>query len=407
MDSIANIGQLKEFLSVYNTLTERCFQACVREFNQHSLNNDEQECTQQCIDKQMRVNRRFMVAFAELAPQMMNRQQEEQMKKQEALIASMAQQQEVQATQQSTPAESTAPTENMKSTKQVDRVPATNLRPDGREPSEFRSTSFKLNVMKHADGSCLYEQGSAKVLCSVFGPLQRFKMRKLDDAAVLRCHMYRSRFSGTDRQKRKARADRETHLLLEQVLSELIILDNYPRTRIDIVFRILQSDGNNVAVCLNAANFALIDASINMRGILTVANCTHINEEVVVDVCDQDEPDTNGTVTIGSVGGKAEASFIDLRGCFARETFKEIMREALKTCEQLHSKFTQMISEEIKQIHKDKQEKGDSLDELDLEKLKIYEPGAEQPVRNKGLEEYDLAFEQLISDSEDEKMDEE
>lgn len=65
-------------------------------------------------------------------------------------------------------------------------------------------------------------------------------MRKLDDAAVLRCHMYRSRFSGNDRQKRKARADKETHLLLEQVLSELILLDNYPRTRIDIVFRILQ-----------------------------------------------------------------------------------------------------------------------------------------------------------------------
>lgn len=73
----------------------------------------------------------------------------------------------------------------------------------------------------------------------MFGPLQRFRMRKLDDAAVLRCHMYRSRFAGNDRQKRKARADKETHMLLEQVLSELIFLENYPRTRIDIVFRIL------------------------------------------------------------------------------------------------------------------------------------------------------------------------
>lgn len=57
-----------------------------------------------------------------------------------------------------------------------------------------------------------------------------------------------------------------------------------------------------MAVCLNAANFALIDSGINMLGILTVANCTYINEAVIVDVCDQDEPDTCGTVSIGSIG---------------------------------------------------------------------------------------------------------
>jgi exosome complex component RRP41 len=124
--------------------------------------------------------------------------------------------------------------------KNEEKVTAVNLRPDGRAPSEYRPPRFKLNVMKNADGSCLYEQGNAKVLCSVFGPLQRLRMRKLDDAALIRCHLYRSRFTNNDRQKRKARADKETHMLLEQVLGEVILLKNYPRTRIDIVFRILQ-----------------------------------------------------------------------------------------------------------------------------------------------------------------------
>jgi exosome complex component RRP41 len=281
-------------------------------------------------------------------------------------------------------------------------VSAVNLRPDGRAPGEFRSTKFQLNVMKNADGSCFYEQGNAKVLCSVFGPLQRFRMRKLDDAAILRCHMYRSRFAGNDRQKRKARSDKETHLLLEQVLNEVIILDNYPRTRIDIVFRILQSDGNNVAVCLNAANFALMDAGLNMRGVLTVANCTYINETVIVDVCDQDEQDTSGSVSIGSISGQRDATFVDLKGCFARETFKEVMGEALKTCERLHEHFVNLVTEELRRVHKETTPFDEATGDLGLAKLKIYEPGDEQPIENVQLEEYDLAFEQVISDSEEE-----
>ena len=60
-------------------------------------------------------------------------------------------------------------------------------------------------------------------------------------------------------------------------------------------------DGKPLAVCLNAANFALMDAGISLRGILTAAACSYTNERVVVDVCDQDDQDSSGTVTIGSI----------------------------------------------------------------------------------------------------------
>lgn len=57
--------------------------------------------------------------------------------------------------------------EKMDVAKSSAHLSAIHLRPDGRMPDEFRSTSFKLNVMKNADGSCLYEQGNAKVGCMI------------------------------------------------------------------------------------------------------------------------------------------------------------------------------------------------------------------------------------------------
>lgn len=107
-----------------------------------------------------------------------------------------------------------------------------------------------------------------------------------------------------------------------------------------------------------------------------------------------------------ALGGQSEASFVDLRGCFARETFKEVMTIALQACKRLYDRFSSMITQEVKRTHSENViEYGSSPGELGLEKLQIYEAGDEQPIEMLNFEEYDLAFEQLISDSEDEEMD--
>ncbi|CAI46556.1 Mitochondrial import inner membrane translocase subunit Tim10B [Caenorhabditis elegans] len=77
MNTIQNIQQLREFLTVYNTLSERCFNACARDYTTSTLTKDEGSCVSQCIDKQMLVNRRFMLVFAEQAPKALFKQGEQ------------------------------------------------------------------------------------------------------------------------------------------------------------------------------------------------------------------------------------------------------------------------------------------------------------------------------------------
>ncbi|CAJ0937125.1 unnamed protein product, partial [Mesorhabditis belari] len=74
MSQIQDISQLREFLTVYNTLTERCFNNCISDFNAHKPLVQEQDCVNKCIDKSMRVNRRLMLSFAELGPKLLFKQ---------------------------------------------------------------------------------------------------------------------------------------------------------------------------------------------------------------------------------------------------------------------------------------------------------------------------------------------
>lgn len=74
MTQIQDITQLREFLTVYNTLTERCFNTCISDFNTYKPVPQEKDCVNKCIDKSMRVNRRLMLSFAELGPKLLFKQ---------------------------------------------------------------------------------------------------------------------------------------------------------------------------------------------------------------------------------------------------------------------------------------------------------------------------------------------
>ncbi|CAJ1063907.1 mitochondrial import inner membrane translocase subunit Tim10 B [Xyrichtys novacula] len=77
MDPDQQLRNLKDFLLVYNRMTEICFQRCTSNFNYRNLTMDEERCVDSCAGKLIRSNHRLMNTYVQLMPRMVQRRMEE------------------------------------------------------------------------------------------------------------------------------------------------------------------------------------------------------------------------------------------------------------------------------------------------------------------------------------------
>lgn len=77
MDPSQQLRNLRDFLLVYNRMTEICFQRCTSNFNYRNLTMDEERCADSCAGKLIRSNHRLMGTYVDLMPRMVQRRMEE------------------------------------------------------------------------------------------------------------------------------------------------------------------------------------------------------------------------------------------------------------------------------------------------------------------------------------------
>lgn len=63
------ISQFKEFLQLFNKISEQCFTACVNDFSSRKVSTEENNCSIACLTKHLqstqRISRRFQEEFIE------------------------------------------------------------------------------------------------------------------------------------------------------------------------------------------------------------------------------------------------------------------------------------------------------------------------------------------------------
>jgi len=145
------------------------------------------------------------------------------------------------------------------------------IRCDGRKINEPRRIMIKAGVLKNANGSAYIEFGENKILAGVFGPRDVHPKHLANtDRGIIRCRYHMQPFSvGERKNPAPSRREIEISKVIKEALEPAVMLENFPRTVVDVFIEILQADGGSRCAALDAAAVALADAGIPMRDMVS------------------------------------------------------------------------------------------------------------------------------------------
>jgi len=208
------------------------------------------------------------------------------------------------------------------------------IRCDGRKIDEPRKIMIKAGVLKNADGSAYIEFGGNKILVGVFGPRDVHPKHLSDtDTGILRCRYHMSPFSVTER-KNPAPSRREIEIskVIKEALRPAVILDQFPRTAIDVYIEILQADGGSRCAALDAASVALADAGIPMRDMVSACAAGKVADTIVLDINNEEDQAGQADMPVGYMPNLGKITLIQLDGILTPDEYKKCIETAIDGC---------------------------------------------------------------------------
>ncbi len=205
------------------------------------------------------------------------------------------------------------------------------LRHDGRRLDEIRPVRMRVGVLNNADGSALVEFGRTRVIAAVYGPkepVQKFAL--LPDKATLRVRYHMAPFS-TEERKSPAPSRREIELtkVIREALEPVILVEEYPRTVIDVFIEVLQADGGTRTAGVTAASLALADAGIPMKGLVGGVAIGKVEGHLVVDVDELEDMYGEADMPVAAAPDLGLVTLLQLNGVLSREEFSKALDLAL------------------------------------------------------------------------------
>ncbi len=209
---------------------------------------------------------------------------------------------------------------------------------NNRKDDELRPIEAKVGVIKNAIGSAMFRLGNTIAIAGVFGPREVHPRHATEATrAVLRTTYAMSPFATDDRGRPgPSRRSSEIGLVTKQALKEVIFLEDFPKTAIDVRIELIQADASTRCVGINAAALALADAGIPMRDLVASCSAGIVDGKVLLDI--EGKEDTNGELDlpIAYYPKEKKLTLLQMDGMTNNKQMKEIIKLAIKGCEQIY-----------------------------------------------------------------------
>jgi len=193
---------------------------------------------------------------------------------------------------------------------------------------------IKAGVLKNANGSAYIEFGDNKILAGVFGPRDVHPKHLANtDTGILRCRYHMSPFSVEERKKpAPSRREIEISKVIKEALEPAVMLDQFPRTVVDIFIEVLQADGGSRCAALAAASVALADAGIPMRDMVSACAAGKVADTIVLDVNNEEDQAGQADMPVGYMPNMEKITLIQLDGVLTPEEYKKCVETGIAGC---------------------------------------------------------------------------
>lgn len=221
------------------------------------------------------------------------------------------------------------------------------MRLDGRKNDEIREVKAEISVLKNAVGSAMFKLGNTHAIAGVFGPKNLYpKHLENPEKAIIRSRYNMAPFSTSSR-KRPGPGRREIEIskVTREALEPALILNEFPKTVIDIFIEIIQADASTRVAGINASSLALADAGVPMKDLVASCAAGKVDGEIVLDIAGKE--DTNGEVDmpVAYIPKENLVTLLQMDGIVTLEEFKKIFRLALDGCMRIYEKQKEAIRE--------------------------------------------------------------
>lgn len=211
-------------------------------------------------------------------------------------------------------------------------------RKNNRKVDESRPIKIELGVVPNANGSAMFSLGRTTAIAAVYGPRVLHPRRlQMSNRTLLRAFYTMVPFS-TDERVRPGPSRRSTEIckVTREALEPVLMLDEFPKTTIDVFINIVQADAGTRTVGINAASLALADAGIPMKDLVASVAAGKIDGEYVLDLEGKEEEATACDLPLAYIPSTKQITLLQMDGDMTVKDVKGVMETAVKGAEKIY-----------------------------------------------------------------------